>query len=277
MSKLLICVQLCAQLSVTALFAPGSTQAAGYSIREQSVEAMGSAMAGAAAMTDGPSAQFANPASLSWIRGNRVSAAAFPIRPDIRAETRSPSSTVLGTPITGRQKVKAEESVTTGSLFFDHHLSRDLTLGLGITAPFGLAVDYPRDWAGRYYAQNAKLETLDVNPALAWRANSSLSLGIGISFQHTRTEIGTALDLGTINALPVALGGFGNAFDALGLIPGDPDSDGRLVFRGKGTGVGWNAGLLWRSGGGTRLGVAYRSDVHIGLDGHLDYDLPGGN
>lgn len=275
MSRTLIRGPLYVVLASSITLASPAASASGFAVREQSVEAMGSALAGAAAATYAPSAQFANPASLAWMRGNHASIAAFPIRPQIDVETESPSTTVLGTPIAGSARASADLAVFTGSLYVNHHLSPTLSLGLGITTPFGLAVDYPDAWAGRYYALDSKIETVDVNPALAWQVNNQLSVGLGISFQYSRTELSSAIDLGTLNALPTALGGFGNAFDALGLIPGDPGSDGRARFTGDGTGIGWNAGLQYRFDNGAHLGLAYRSDVHIRLDGKLDYDTPG--
>ena len=49
-----------------------------------------------------------------------------------------------------------------------------LTAGLSITAPWGLGSDYHEGWAGRYYALESKLLTVNVVPSIAYRITSAV-------------------------------------------------------------------------------------------------------
>src|SRR5205807_2819101 len=79
----------------------------------------------------------------------------------------------------------------------------DLTVGLGITSPFGLETDYSPDWVGRYAALRTKLLTLDIQPTVAWRWDR-LSLGAGLDIQYASARLTQAIDFGLAAQAPLA-------------------------------------------------------------------------
>lgn len=124
-----------------------------------------------------------------------------------------------------------------------------LRLGLGVSAPFGLKVDYDEGWFGRYDSVRSELTTYNIQPSIAWRANDWLSLGAGVSLQYIEAELTSALP---------------------NLSPLQPD--GRSSIKGDDLSVGWNLGAQ-ADFGMVRLGLHYRSRVEHRLKG--DFELSG--
>ena len=110
-------------------------------------------------------------------------------------------------------------------------------------------------------ASNSRLKTVNINPALAWRPTDWLSLGVGFQAQYADGELTNAIDFGTIGASPQV--------GIPGAVPGGQDGFARL--EGNDWAYGWNAGVLVEPIKGTRLGVAYRSEIDHELDGDVDF------
>jgi len=127
-----------------------------------------------------------------------------------------------------------------------------LWLGLAVTAPFGLELDYGRDWFGRYDSYDNHLTTLDVAPTLAYRINDAWSVGAGIDLQYADAKL--------ISALPNPL------------TPGGPtpETDGRSELTGNDWSAGFNVGILYHPSERSRIGLHYRSGITHELEGHLD-------
>ena len=123
-------------------------------------------------------------------------------------------------------------------------------LGIGINAPFGLSTVMGPEWHGRYDASDASLRTLNISLVGAYRFESGLSVGGGIDVQSARTVL--------TSAIPDPLA------------PGGPTAatDGRIQTRGHDyVTPGFNAGLLYEIGGGTRVGMHYRSGMSHRISG----------
>src|SRR5690606_37472748 len=109
-------------------------------------------------------------------------------------------------------------------------------VGLGIGAPFGLMTEYDDDnWVGRYHSKKFSIESINVNPSIAYKVNDQLSIGAGVNWMHLDAEFS--------RAVPVA------AFGAL--VPGDVDATVKM----KGDGWGWNLGMTYQLTPETRLGL----------------------
>jgi long-chain fatty acid transport protein len=125
--------------------------------------------------------------------------------------------------------------------------------------PFGLAVKYDDNWVGRYHAVETELETININPSLAFKASDNLSLGFGVSVQTAKVILSNAIDFGALILQPQQHDGFVE-------IKGDNNDD--LSY-------GWNAGLLYELSNNTRFGLAYRSEIKHKLKGDADFTVPG--
>jgi long-chain fatty acid transport protein len=245
----------------TLLAVAGNAFAAGFSIREQSSTAQGTAFAGSTAGALDPSYMFFNPAALAYQEGRQAQISVSLIDAHSRLQ-RSSGSTVTGTPITGSDTAGDIAGNAVAPAFYASiEPVAGWHLGLGVNSPFGLETSYSDDWVGRYHAIDSRLGTVNINPAIAWRAAPWLSLAAGLQVQRVDARLTNAIDFGTIGAL----GGFPGAVPA-----GD---DGRAELQGDDWGVGYDLGVIVEPRPGTRLGVSYRSAIDQTLRGRTDYTL----
>jgi long-chain fatty acid transport protein len=111
-----------------------------------------------------------------------------------------------------------------------------------VNAPFGLKTEYDDPWIGRFQGIRTKLYTVNANPALSYKVNDSIALGLGVNYQYANAELTNAVMLG-------------------------PATEGRARLKVDDKAWGWNAGALFTLPSTTRIGVSYRS--------RLDYTLGG--
>jgi long-chain fatty acid transport protein len=146
--------------------------------------------------------------------------------------------------------------------------------GVGINVPFGLETDYQDDWVGRYHALNSHVKTININPALAWRASDSLSLGFGLNIQYAEATLSNKIDSGAV-CLRVA----GDSDELLaecvgsGLLPNTAANDSEGEVNGDDWSWGYNLGLLYEFGPTTRIGLAYRSQISHALEGDGEFTV----
>ncbi|MBK6585342.1 MAG: outer membrane protein transport protein [Gammaproteobacteria bacterium] len=60
--------------------------------------------------------------------------------------------------------------------------------GISLTIPTGFGADYGSDWAGRYYSDYYTLVYVALTPALSYRVNDKLSLGVATNINYTLSE-----------------------------------------------------------------------------------------
>lgn len=132
------------------------------------------------------------------------------------------------------------------SFFYTKVLSERSRFGFSVTAPFGGGLDYGDDFVGRYAVQNVSLAGLAFTPAYAYKVNDRLSLGVGVSLLYSALEQEIAVRR---------------------LIPGP---DGQAKFEELDD-WGYQAvlGLTYRVSDETLIGVVYRSEAAIDLEGTL--------
>ena len=123
--------------------------------------------------------------------------------------------------------------------YYTRQLNDRLWFGVGLLTRFGLGTDFPPGWYGRYNSYYANIQSLSLNPNLAWKVNDRLSLSVGV--EALWFEYGARRFIGT---------------------------DFRLL--GDDIGYGWNVGLHYRLDEATRIGLHYRSQVKLTISGTAD-------
>jgi long-chain fatty acid transport protein len=207
--------------------------AGGFSIREQSAEGLGSAFAGIAAGTDGLSAMFWNPATISqhnsqgYISESNVSG----ILPYSQAND---GAGFVGSPDSGNIGVPALVPASYSS----YALSEELTIGLAMNAPFGLTTDSDF-WQGSLHGDVSKVFTLNVNPMIAYKPADGITLAAGVQGQYMSVELTSATPAGA-NVLTA------NAED--------------IAF-------GFTAGVLFEPTDALDIGIGFRSSISHSLEG----------
>lgn len=249
------------QLIVASLLAgtAGSASAAGFALIEQNASGMGNAFAGGAAIAEDASTIFFNPAGMTYLPDNQLVIAGHAIKPSANFSNNG-SHSVFGTATAGGNGGDAGDLAFVPNLFFSKAISPDVHLGIGISAPFGLKTQYDTGWAGRYQALRSELTTININPSVSFKANDQLSLGFGISAMRAEADLTNAVDLGTMTGVAALRQKF----------------DGEARLKGDDWNFGWNAGAIFQINDATRVGLAYRSQVHQKLEGNVTFTLPAG-
>lgn len=134
-------------------------------------------------------------------------------------------------------------------------LSKRATFGFGLTAPFGLGTDWSKNGFARYVSTESDLEVIRLNPCLAWEISEDVSIGFGLDYFIADTTLKKQVNWGLTN--------FSLTGDAASL----SSPDGPVTLEGDGDGFGFNLGLLFELDDAQTIGVAYRSEAEIELDG----------
>jgi len=235
-----------AALAVASALAVGYTQAhaSAFALQEQNASGLGNSFAGAAAVAEDASTIFFNPAGLSLLpKGPNLSLGADWINFSTKFSN-SNSVAATGRPL-GNDGGEAGKDAIVPNLYFAMDVAPNLKAGIGISSPFGLKTDYDPNWIGRFQAIESKIESVNINPTIAYQVNDKLSLGGGLNYQSVKATLTQA-----VNA--VALEGMAN-------ISGDD------------TGWGWNLGAMYQITPDTRLGVSYRSAIKFNIKGTAQF------
>lgn len=234
-------------VSVLLAAASSSASAAGFAIKEQSITNLGRAFAGSAAAAEDASTIFFNPAGLTYLDRTEVDMGLNYIKP--KSKFRDEGSTINGViPLTGGDGGDAGSEAFVPNFYLAHPVNDKVSVGFGISAPFGLVTKYRDDWVGRYFAIKSEMLTVNFNPSIAIQATDKLSLGLGLSAQYIDVKLTQMADLG-------ALGGFPQA------------ADGKVKMGADDWGYGYNLGLIYQATEATRFGLAYRSKISHTLKG----------
>lgn len=250
-----------------------SSLAAGFQLNETSGSGLGQAYAGAAAAAEDAATLWSNPAGLSRLSSRQVVSVLHLITPSIKFSNDA-SVAASQQPLGGNGGDAGGLNVVP-NLYLAMPINSSLVLGLGINAPWGLVTEYDPAWAGRFLASKSAIQTLNLNPALAWKPSPSLSLGLGLNVQRMVAEFTN--DVNYSAALLSAAGANGIApgsanFNAIAAATPGLVSAARI--KGSDNATGWNAGLLWEISPQQRVGLHYRSAVRYQLDGSVHFDNP---
>lgn len=221
----------CASVGVL-LTATVAANAGGFALREQSAYGQGSSFAGIAA-GGALSSMFWNPATMTQFSGITVEGNLSAILPN--AEQRSSTGTVL--------VGNSGESAVLPATYASYQMNDRIWLGMSVTAPFGLGVNFPPTWSatGRLYAQDTNAATYNFNPNIAYKISNWLSVAIGLQAQYMWVNFQS----------------------------GRPVIGGNLTLNGTGWGWGWTAGATLTPTATTTIGIGYRSAINNKISGDL--------
>ena len=216
---------------------------AGFQISEQSGTGLGRAFAGWGVINDDLSNAFYNPAGLTLKKGSQIQGTLYLIDGKSRFTAEDGASTTFGAIPTVGQNDDGAKFAIVPNLYFTMDLTERLKYGFSITAPFGLATDYDRNWIGRFQAKESELKTVNINPSLAYKVNDSFSIGAGLVAEYAEATLSQALSNG----------------------PGM--SEGFAEVKGDDWSYGWNVGVMYHPNPDFRVGIGYRSKISHELDG----------
>lgn len=238
--------------ALLACLASGYAAASGFQLIEQNAGGLGNAHAGSAAVAENASTIFFNPAGMTQLNGREVSVGLTAVQPSFKFNNgNSNVGTTLGA-------AGGDDGGTLGLIpnaYLSWAINKDLYLGVGVGAPFGLMTEYKNPWVGAAQSIKFDVKTLNLNPSIAYRVNDTVSLGFGVDYQKIKAEYQRAV--GTL-AAPTG--------NSVGLT---------AVLKLDDTAWGWNAGVLFNVSPATKVGVSYRSAIKYGLTGTSSIDSNG--
>jgi long-chain fatty acid transport protein len=147
-------------------------------------------------------------------------------------------------------------------LFITHHAAGSkLALGAGVYVPYGLTSQWSSDFPGRFTSQKASLQTIYVQPNIAYQINSRWSVGGGPIWGHSSVELRQSVDLSAqlIPGISPSV-----SFGQLGIPRRTEFARARL--KGDGTGYGAQVGILGKLNDAWTLGVRYLSPITFKYD-----------
>jgi long-chain fatty acid transport protein len=247
--------------AVSGLGSPAAGWASGFQLRENSVSALGTAFAGAAASTEDPSVIANNPAGMIGLSGNQVSGVSSIVIPSLVFS--GTGTAARGEAIGGRNGGDAGSAQLVPAAYGFYDASPDLKFGLALTAPFGLTTEYNADWVGRYQAIRSRLVTVNVNPNAAYRLADWLAVGGGPVLQHANAEFTNAINSSAVARLANPL-----------LPQGFTLPDGFARVTGESWSAGYILGTLAELSPTTRIGASYRSQLRHRLEGDATFNVP---
>ncbi|PXX98128.1 OmpP1/FadL family transporter [Halomonas sp. LBP4] len=231
--------------------------ASGFQVREQSAKTLANALSNAAAGAEDAGFMAYNPAALGNIDGNQVVGGLAYIDADfeLRNAEASDASGMFDFDRGGSRQ--GGEAALVPSFAAKTRLKERFDLGLAVYAPYGLSTKYDEDWIGRYHAIESELETIDFQPTLNYRASDRLNLAVGLRAQYADATLSNAIDFGSAAAMQGLPGATPGQNDVIGEVTGDD------------WGYGYILGALFQATEKTRLGIGYRSEIDLTLDGEL--------
>ena len=147
-------------------------------------------------------------------------------------------------------------------LFINYRGAGKLAYGLGVYVPYGLTSQWKDDFPGRFSAKKASLQTIYVQPNLAYQLNDNWSVGGGPIIGRSTVELIQAIDLSGQTATVIA----GNAitFGQLG-IPKRTEFA-RASLKGSSTALGFTLGLHGKLTPTWEMGLRFLSQVTFNYD-----------
>ena len=248
-----------ARLLPAALLALGSgaASAAGFQLLEQNASGIGNAYAGSAAVAENASTIFFNPAGMTQLQAREFSVGVAAVRPSF--DFKNKGSVILNAPriATSGGGGDAGSWAALPNGYLSWALNKDLYVGVGLGAPFGLITEYDDDWVGRAQALKFDLKSYNINPSIAYRVNDKVSVGGGFSWQRLDAEYSRVASV-----LPNAISPVPGLNATLATFDADSDA------------WGWNLGALFTLSPTMKVGVSYRSTIDHTLKGDLKVEGP---
>lgn len=225
-------------LALTGVCASTSANAAGWQLNDYSVAGLGRAYAGGGVVGDDYSALAYNPAGMT-LGGTGVQAgiSVIQLHADVTGEYPAGSGK--------RDSTNVNVTTEVPNFFAQYKVNDRVAVGFGVYVPFGLAIEYPKDWIGTDHGIDSELAVIDYSTAVAVKATDKLSLGLGIFARNANVDLTSSTTHSGMK--------FENEFDL------------------DDWGWGLHVGAMYEFTKNTRLGVSYRSRSQHKIKGDFDF------
>ena len=229
------------------LLRPVRLQGFGFLLPNQDAEAMARGNA-FVATANNPSAIYYNPAGITQIEDQNLQFSLYSIT--VKSEYRSLSGHISDT--------DGDLQSVPSFFYVVSPKNKPFSFGLGMYAPYGLALEWPEDSGFRTIITEAKLQYLTINPVVALQVSRTFSIAAGPTINYAKAS----LEQGIL--VPSSL--YNNSQNALlGLPPND-----EFEIEGDDFAYGFNVGLLWQPIRELSFGATYRSGTTMNFRGNSE-------
>jgi long-chain fatty acid transport protein len=238
-------------LAVLLFFVAVPAFPSGFQVNTQGARAMGMGLAFTAVAND-PSAIFYNPAGLGWQKHFEVEVGASGL-------TKTQGDFSGEDPYPGISNVEKEHKTTfvLPTVYAVVPLTSEINFGLGIFSQYGLGFrwDNAETFSGRFIAQNAVIQTADLNPVLSFQATPAIAIAVGADYRVSKVQL---------ERNQAAINPFTNSVVDVAHIKLNSDLTDNH-------GWGWNAGIMVRPIPQLSFGAAYRSKIKVNYEGSATF------
>ena len=191
-------------IAATLSFSSVTVLAGGLDLSEFSTaSSIGSAGTANQTHTRSASASALNLAAMTEVEGNQITAGLSLM--DFYSSFKDDGASAPG----GSDVGNAGDLFSVPFLGYVGHINDKFTFGVTMNSHYGLAIDYPTQWAGRFFAQDVVLQSLNLTPSIAYKINDKWSIGAGLVIDYAILEMKFALAGGQVRLEDesIALGG----------------------------------------------------------------------
>ncbi|EEO04249.1 outer membrane protein transport protein [Vibrio cholerae] len=232
------------------------TQAAGFQLAEYSATGLGRAYAGEAAMADNASAQWRNPAMLTYLEGTQISAGAIYVNPNVDVEG-TVNHAQLGK-THASSKDFAHDAVIP-NFYLSHQLNEQVALGFALGTNYGMETDLGTEFAASHFGNQASVISKEAHLNIAYQILPQLSIGGGVRYVMGEGHFGATAPAKNLIRHPVT-----NNVMTL------PKGTTLKYMEGEDNSWGWQVGSAWQINQDHRVGFAYKSEVVMDFEGHAE-------
>ncbi len=119
-----------------------------------------------------------------------------------------------------------------------------LTVGLGVTTPYGNSLVWGDEWDGRYLIQDISLSAIFIQPTASYKILDNLSIGVGFVAALGSVDLSKALPLSDQNS-----------------------NEGQVELSGSTISYGFNVGVFFQPIEKFSIGLDYRSKIEMNMEG----------
>ncbi len=232
------------------------TQAAGFQLAEYSATGLGRAYAGEAAMADNASAQWRNPAMLTYLEGTQVSAGAIYVNPNVDVEG-TVNHAQLGK--THASSNDFAHDAVIPNFYLSHQLNEQMALGFALGTNYGMETDLGTEFAASHFGNQASVISKEANLNIAYQILPQLSIGGGVRYVMGEGHFGATAPAKNLIRHPVT-----NNVMTL------PKGTTLKYMEGEDNSWGWQVGSAGQINQDHRVGFAYKSEVVMDFEGHAE-------
>ena len=196
----------------------------GFQLNEHGARAMDQGGA-FAARADDPSAIYFNPAGLGF-QGSSIYLGSTLIMPKVSFF--GPTNYSMNT-----ETKMVDQTFTPINVYGTYAITDNIHVGIGVNNPYGLGTEWPSGWIGQYVSQKIDLQSFFFTPTLAYKVNDQLSIGLGFNYVTGSVTMKLASSIPFNSPPPIV---------SLDL---------------KATGMGFNAGIIYKLTPEISLGASY--------------------